>query len=394
MTEPFGNPPRDDGGFALVALIAFLTVLSLLAAVAVPMYTTQARRELEEELIFRGEEYVRAIQKYQREFGVYPPDIDALLESNQMRFLRREYVDPITGEPFRLIKANPDGTLEGSRIYQFDDLPLFAGPLGSGGPDSRGPDAGGEAGASQMTLQRSSSPGFGTSNGGLGANSENGLSGNFAQPGAAGATVFQAGGGLPGFSQPGGNFRGPQTAPGGGGLGQAPSFPGPQGTGPGVSAFPQTQGGSGAPASPDGSGPRGRPGAVDVAGSPDGSTQRGTPAGPTNPGFGGTLAGALMGVAQATGSNASGFGGAGVAGHTIAISGIVGVAPDNEQSSINVYNGHDIYAEWEFTALPSTPGGIPTSGGGVGEGQNNTGQPAGAPAANSPFGGSLNSFPR
>src|SRR2546430_11164061 len=44
-------------------------------------YQMQAKRALEEELIFRGEEYTRAIQKYQRKFGVYPTSMDQLVET-------------------------------------------------------------------------------------------------------------------------------------------------------------------------------------------------------------------------------------------------------------------------------------------------------------------------
>jgi type II secretory pathway pseudopilin PulG len=108
---------RSDAGFSLAALIFFLTAISILLAVAVPAYQMQAKREMEEELIFRGEEYMRAIQKYQRRFGVYPTTIDQLVSTNQLRFLRRPYKDPITGEEFRLITINPDGSVGGSKMF-------------------------------------------------------------------------------------------------------------------------------------------------------------------------------------------------------------------------------------------------------------------------------------
>ena len=52
---------RRDAGFSLAALIFFATAASILAAAAVPAYQMQAKREREKELIFRGEEYARAI---------------------------------------------------------------------------------------------------------------------------------------------------------------------------------------------------------------------------------------------------------------------------------------------------------------------------------------------
>lgn len=118
---------RRDAGFSLAALIMFLTIASIFIAAAVPVYQMQAKRELEEELIFRGGEYTRAIQKYQRKFGTYPTSIDQLLSTNNLRFLRRAYKDPITGKDFRLITLNPDGSLNGSKVFtqNVNNQPLF-----------------------------------------------------------------------------------------------------------------------------------------------------------------------------------------------------------------------------------------------------------------------------
>ncbi len=109
---------RPDAGFSLAALIFFATAASILIAVAVPAYQMQAKREMEAELIFRGEEYVRAIQKYQRKFTVSPTSVDQLLSTNNLRFLRRAYKDPVTGKDFRLITVNPDGSVTGSKLFQ------------------------------------------------------------------------------------------------------------------------------------------------------------------------------------------------------------------------------------------------------------------------------------
>src|SRR5213593_1519666 len=108
---------RQDAGFSLAALIFFATAASIVAAAVVPVYQMQARRERELELIFRGGEYTRAIQKYQRKFGVYPTSVDQLVSTNGLRFLRRPYKDPITDKDFRLIRINPDGSLSGSKVF-------------------------------------------------------------------------------------------------------------------------------------------------------------------------------------------------------------------------------------------------------------------------------------
>lgn len=122
---------RRDAGFSLAALIFFATAASIALAAAVPAYRLQAQREREEELIFRGEEYARAIQKYQRKFGVYPQNLEALLETNGLRFVRRAYKDPITDKPFRVISLNADGSVNGSTILnqRVNNTPLFGGNL-------------------------------------------------------------------------------------------------------------------------------------------------------------------------------------------------------------------------------------------------------------------------
>lgn len=122
---------RKDAGFSLAALIFFATAVSILISAAYPAYQMQAKRQLEEELIFRGEEYTRAIQKYQRKFGIYPPSVDALVQSNGLRFLRHAYKDPITEKEFRLIYINPDGSVTGSTLFnqKVNSTPLFGAPL-------------------------------------------------------------------------------------------------------------------------------------------------------------------------------------------------------------------------------------------------------------------------
>src|SRR2546425_4879219 len=108
---------RRDAGFSPAALFFSATAASTVAAAAVPAYQMQAKREREKELMFRGQEYTRAIQKYQRKFGVYPSSLEQLVQTNGLRFLRKAYKDPITGKDFRLIRLNPDGSLAGSKLF-------------------------------------------------------------------------------------------------------------------------------------------------------------------------------------------------------------------------------------------------------------------------------------
>jgi len=55
-------------------------------------------RDREVEMVHRGKQYVRAIKLYYKKFGAYPPNMDALVKTNQIRFLRKRYKDPMTGK--------------------------------------------------------------------------------------------------------------------------------------------------------------------------------------------------------------------------------------------------------------------------------------------------------
>ena len=57
---------RSEGGYTLVALLAMMTVLALFAMAAAPSLQQQARREKEQEAIFRGEQVADAIRAYYR----------------------------------------------------------------------------------------------------------------------------------------------------------------------------------------------------------------------------------------------------------------------------------------------------------------------------------------
>ncbi|MFO7301565.1 MAG: hypothetical protein DIU54_004015 [Acidobacteriota bacterium] len=103
----------------MVALLVAMAVTAVWMAALLPAWRQQMQREKETELIFRGEAIARAIYLYrQRHGGTLPPDLDTLVEQ---RFLRRKYIDPITGEDFVLVGGATasgfgDGGLQGGII--------------------------------------------------------------------------------------------------------------------------------------------------------------------------------------------------------------------------------------------------------------------------------------
>ena len=87
----------------MAALLVSMAVMAIVASALLPAWRTIAQREKEAELIFRGEQYARAINLYQRRYGnASPPNLDVLVNE---RFLRKKYKDPITGGDFQVITA-------------------------------------------------------------------------------------------------------------------------------------------------------------------------------------------------------------------------------------------------------------------------------------------------
>jgi type II secretory pathway pseudopilin PulG len=87
-----------ESGYILIVILIAVTLMSIALAAAVPALKTQIRREQEIELQHRGKEYIKAIQKYYHKFGRYPASIEQLENTNNLRYLRKRYKDPITGK--------------------------------------------------------------------------------------------------------------------------------------------------------------------------------------------------------------------------------------------------------------------------------------------------------
>jgi type II secretory pathway pseudopilin PulG len=86
-------PPRSRG-YVMILLMIAVAVLSVLMLMAVPLWRTAAQREAEEELIFRGRQYVTAIELYVRSHNnLFPQNFEIL---HLEKFLRQLYPDPMS----------------------------------------------------------------------------------------------------------------------------------------------------------------------------------------------------------------------------------------------------------------------------------------------------------
>jgi type II secretory pathway pseudopilin PulG len=124
-------------GYAMVALLVALSVMSILLVVAMPVWRQASQREKEAELVFRGKQYARAIELFQRKMpGALPPNVDLLVDQ---KYLRKKYKDPITGDDFLLVRQGEgtSGAQPGSPSPGSTTGRQTTPPGGRGGPSTQ-----------------------------------------------------------------------------------------------------------------------------------------------------------------------------------------------------------------------------------------------------------------
>jgi type II secretory pathway pseudopilin PulG len=308
----------SEEGYILVAVVFMTAILVLSLAVALPRVRESIQRDREIETMHRGKQYIRAIQLYYKKFNSYPPNIDALIKTNNIRFLRKKYVDPTTGkEEWKPI------------MYGQNKTPVAMGFFG-------------------QPLAISSLAGIGPSGGNL----------NQGSPIGVGGGTGQTGGGL---------FNSTPTTGGSTDAGTGATNPaGAGGTAPPAGATGGT--------APGGTDPTGNPatGGTDSNGNP-------IPGG-TGAGGAGASGASSSGAAGSTSAfGGPGTSGGSTNGQTFGGGGIIGFSPQSPKQSILIYKKKNHYNEWEFLYSPAqdqqTLGGGNT--GAIGQPASNTTTPVG-----------------
>ena len=85
----------QERGYVLLTLIFFVAVLAISLTAILPSVIHEAKRDREEELVHRGAQYERAILLYFKKNGHYPAKVEDLENTNEIRYLRRRYKDPM-----------------------------------------------------------------------------------------------------------------------------------------------------------------------------------------------------------------------------------------------------------------------------------------------------------
>ena len=236
---------RDSGedGFVLLGLIVAIFIILLVLGAAAPRMAKSLQRDRELESMHRANQYVRGIQMYYKKQGSYPASIEQLEKTNNQRFLRQKYIDPLTGKAdWRLIHLGEAKTT----VKGFFGQPL-AGVASAGLGSAAGMNSGfgGASGAPAVSSGASSGSSFGSSSGssfgsGSGSSFGSGSSGAGSSGSSFGGSSF---GGSSGSSF-GSSTAGGTGTPGTSGIGGTPGSTGSSGIG---SQSASSFGGSGAP---------------------------------------------------------------------------------------------------------------------------------------------------
>ena len=139
---------RREAGYILLTLMMMCSMIIITLAAVLPYITQQIKRDREEELIHRGVQYSRAIRKFYKKTGRYPVRIEELENTNNIRYLRKRYKDPITGEDFKLLHYGEVKMTFGAGLAGG----VAPGALGAGALGSQG-GLNGQAGANGLQNQ-------------------------------------------------------------------------------------------------------------------------------------------------------------------------------------------------------------------------------------------------
>ena len=150
----------------LVGAVVLIFLMLLTLSIAAPRIARDIQRDRELESANRAKQYTRAIRIYYQKFKHYPGSVEQLEKSNNQRFLRAKYLDPLTGkDDWRLIHVGENKT----KVKGFfgEELQGLGGGLNAGGLSGGTPPTttGGSTPAPSTGIGATSTTGSGTGTG-------------------------------------------------------------------------------------------------------------------------------------------------------------------------------------------------------------------------------------
>jgi len=182
---------NDQRGYMLITLMLIVALAAMAMLAVLPDISQQIKRDREEEMIHRGTQYMRAIQHYYKRMGRYPTRIEDLQNTNNMRFIRKAYTDPVNRDP-------QTGKEREFKLLHLQDVNIGSGPMLSGAAGQGGlPGQAGMPGQSGMlgALMAGGMMGQGGMQGGFGPGSfgQSGPFGGMQQSGSSTGTQNNSG---------------------------------------------------------------------------------------------------------------------------------------------------------------------------------------------------------
>lgn len=394
---------NPESGYVLLLVFAMAAIVAVTLYMQVPRVAFEAQRDREELLMDRGHEYIRAITLFVHKFNRFPATMDELENTNRTRFLRRRYVDPMTGKAdWRILHAGPGGVITDSvtAAKKTDtSTPGLISVMQMFGTEPEGGTEGVNLAARRRASDQAGAPGdaAGSGNGPVdnnvlsnSSNPPNPQAGNSGYNGpvmvlpdgrivpatstGAPAPAGTPAPGAPGFGVPGAAGASGAQLPSGVAIQQnalngqsVPALPGQQQPPAGAASLinqilttPRPGGINGLP---------GQPGAGGGIGTAGGSNPQTTP----------------FGAAAPTSNTTTPIG------QQVIGAGLAGVASKREQEGIKTYNQRTKYNEWEFVYdITKDPARSPQANGagaaGASGGQGRSGQQQQYPPGPSMFG--------
>ena len=127
-------------GYMMLTLMLALALMTIGLLTILPAVKQQILRDREDEMRHRGTSYMRAIQHFYKKFGRYPNRIEDLENTNNLRFLRKRYKDPMnvdraTGKEkdFKLLHQTDISLNNGPVLGQIPGLGGGPGGIAGGG---------------------------------------------------------------------------------------------------------------------------------------------------------------------------------------------------------------------------------------------------------------------
>jgi len=344
-TTPRRCGKASEAGYLLVSVMFMLAILVIAMSVAAPRIAKSIQRDRELETMHRGKQYARAVKLYYKKFGAYPPNLDALVKTNEIRFLRKKYVDPTTGkDEWKPVRY---GQNKAPTAMGFFGQPLTGAGMGGGGLCGNALPSSIPSSGSSSTFGGSSSS-FGSSGSSFGSSSS-----------SFGSSSSSFGSSSSSFGSSSSSFGSSNPMAG------CPPTTDNSNTSASNTSGANTAGGN-ANGSTD-------PNAA------NGSTDPNNPNAGQNSGSGTTNGSSTPGAGTGTGIGTGTGTGTGLTGQQFGGGAIIGFSPNSPKQSILVYKKKNHFNEWEFVYDPIAEqlmqqGGAGGNGlGGNGLGGNGTG---------------------